>query len=111
MVSIVGSVHPRAKISWEPIPVVRVPPEIPESVDCWWLSGKPSAATVMACGERDDGRADCLICMQTLELWSLSDSQRNPIQAHEGLVAALAHSPFTGMIASASHDRYVKLWK
>jgi WD40 repeat protein len=49
--------------------------------------------------------------MQTLELWSLSDSQRNPIQAHEGLVAALAHSPFTGMIASASHDRYVKLWK
>jgi hypothetical protein len=40
--------------------------------------------------------------MQTLELWSLSDNQRNPIQAH---------SPFTGMIASASHDRYVKLWK
>ncbi|PUZ35955.1 hypothetical protein GQ55_9G001500 [Panicum hallii var. hallii] len=48
---------------------------------------------------------------QTLELWSLSDNQRNPIQAHEGLIAALAHSPFTGMIASASHDRYVKLWK
>lgn len=48
---------------------------------------------------------------QTLELWSLSDNQRNPIQVHEGLVAALAHSPFTGMIASASHDRYVKLWK
>ncbi|CAN6286084.1 unnamed protein product [Urochloa humidicola] len=48
---------------------------------------------------------------QTLELWSLSDNQGNPIQAHEGLIAALAHSPFTGMIASASHDRYVKLWK
>ncbi|PUZ35954.1 hypothetical protein GQ55_9G001500 [Panicum hallii var. hallii] len=48
---------------------------------------------------------------KTLELWSLSDNQRNPIQAHEGLIAALAHSPFTGMIASASHDRYVKLWK
>ncbi|KAL6909614.1 hypothetical protein ACP4OV_001895 [Aristida adscensionis] len=48
---------------------------------------------------------------QTLELWSLSDNQRNPIQAHEGLIAALAHNPFTGMIASASHDRYVKLWK
>ncbi|XP_062213119.1 transcriptional corepressor LEUNIG_HOMOLOG-like isoform X2 [Phragmites australis] len=48
---------------------------------------------------------------QTLELWSLSDNQSNPIQAHEGLVAALAHSPFTGMIASGSHDRYVKLWK
>ncbi|ONM11779.1 leunig-related3 [Zea mays] len=48
---------------------------------------------------------------QTLELWSLSDNQRIPIQAHEGLIAALAHSPFTGMIASASHDRCVKLWK
>ncbi|GJM97333.1 hypothetical protein PR202_ga14253 [Eleusine coracana subsp. coracana] len=48
---------------------------------------------------------------QTLELWSLGDNQRNPIQAHEGLIAALAHSPFTKMIASASHDRYVKLWK
>ncbi|XP_020408748.1 transcriptional corepressor LEUNIG_HOMOLOG isoform X2 [Zea mays] len=48
---------------------------------------------------------------KTLELWSLSDNQRIPIQAHEGLIAALAHSPFTGMIASASHDRCVKLWK
>ncbi|KAF8643981.1 hypothetical protein HU200_066620 [Digitaria exilis] len=48
---------------------------------------------------------------QTLELWSFLDKQRNPIQAHEGLIAALAHSPLTGMIASASHDRYVKLWK
>ncbi|OEL34203.1 Transcriptional corepressor [Dichanthelium oligosanthes] len=47
----------------------------------------------------------------TMELWSYSDNQRNPIQAHEGLIAALAHSPYTGMIASASHDRYVKLWK
>jgi WD40 repeat protein len=51
------------------------------------------------------------ILMQTLELWSLADNQRNPIQAHEGLIAALAHSPLTGMIASVSHDRYVKLWK
>lgn len=55
---------------------------------------------------------DCLfVYMQTLELWSLSDDKRIPIQAHEGLIAALAHSPFTGMIASASHDRCVKLWK
>ncbi|KAL5219518.1 hypothetical protein ABZP36_020202 [Zizania latifolia] len=48
---------------------------------------------------------------QTMELWSLSDNHRNPVQAHEGLIAALAHSEFTGMIASASHDRSVKLWK
>uniref|UniRef100_A0A0E0P484 LisH domain-containing protein n=1 Tax=Oryza rufipogon TaxID=4529 RepID=A0A0E0P484_ORYRU len=48
---------------------------------------------------------------QTMELWSLSDNHRNTVQAHEGLIAALAHSQFTGMIASASHDRSVKLWK
>uniref|UniRef100_A0A0E0D0I2 LisH domain-containing protein n=1 Tax=Oryza meridionalis TaxID=40149 RepID=A0A0E0D0I2_9ORYZ len=48
---------------------------------------------------------------KTMELWSLSDNHRNTVQAHEGLIAALAHSQFTGMIASASHDRSVKLWK
>ncbi|GJN40395.1 hypothetical protein PR202_gb29602 [Eleusine coracana subsp. coracana] len=56
-----------------------------------------------------DGSGEYLASMQ--ELWSLGDNQRNPIQAHEGLIAALAHSLFIGMIASASHDRYVKLWK
>ncbi|VAI40829.1 unnamed protein product [Triticum turgidum subsp. durum] len=48
---------------------------------------------------------------QTVELWSVSDNQRNVVAAHEGLIAALAHSPLTGSIASASHDRWVKLWK
>ncbi len=46
-----------------------------------------------------------------MELWSLSDSQRNVVAAHEGLIVALAHSPATGSVASASHDRSVKLWK
>uniref|UniRef100_A0ACD5YBX9 Uncharacterized protein n=1 Tax=Avena sativa TaxID=4498 RepID=A0ACD5YBX9_AVESA len=48
---------------------------------------------------------------QTMELWSLLDNQRNVVAAHEGLIAALAHSPLTGSVASASHDRSVKLWK
>uniref|UniRef100_A0A453MMM5 Uncharacterized protein n=1 Tax=Aegilops tauschii subsp. strangulata TaxID=200361 RepID=A0A453MMM5_AEGTS len=48
---------------------------------------------------------------QTVELWSVADNQRNVVPAHEGLIAALAHSPLTGSIASASHDRWVKLWK
>lgn len=48
---------------------------------------------------------------QTMELWSLSDNQRNVVAAHEGLIAALAHSLSTGLVASASHDRSVKVWK
>jgi WD40 repeat protein len=46
-----------------------------------------------------------------MELWSVSDNQRNIVTAHEGLIAALAQSPSTGSVASASHDRSVKLWK
>lgn len=33
------------------------------------------------------------------------------LAAHEGLIAALAVSNVTRMVASASHDKFVKLWK
>jgi hypothetical protein len=33
------------------------------------------------------------------------------IPAHNGIIAALADSPQTEMVASASHDHCVKLWK
>ena len=33
------------------------------------------------------------------------------IAAHENIISALAQSPVTGMVASASHDNSVKLWK
>lgn len=33
------------------------------------------------------------------------------VPAHENIIAALAQSPLTGMVASASHDSSVKLWK
>lgn len=46
-----------------------------------------------------------------MELWSVTDNQRMTVQAHEGQIAALAQSPVTGLVASASHDRTVKLWK
>ncbi|XP_020094032.1 transcriptional corepressor LEUNIG_HOMOLOG-like isoform X2 [Ananas comosus] len=48
---------------------------------------------------------------QSLELWNIGENHRMSIQAHEGLIAALAQSPFTGFVASASHDRLVKIWK
>jgi WD40 repeat protein len=49
--------------------------------------------------------------MQSLELWNMVKNQSMTVQAHEGLIAALAQSPITGMVASASHDNSVKLWK
>lgn len=48
---------------------------------------------------------------QTLELWNMAENKCMTITAHECVVSALAHSPTTGMVASASHDKSVKIWK
>ncbi|KAG8065234.1 hypothetical protein GUJ93_ZPchr0004g38815 [Zizania palustris] len=48
---------------------------------------------------------------ESLELWNMVKNQSMTVQAHEGLISALAQSPVTGMVASASHDNSVKLWK
>ncbi|XP_058101507.1 transcriptional corepressor LEUNIG_HOMOLOG-like isoform X2 [Magnolia sinica] len=48
---------------------------------------------------------------QSLELWNMAENKSLTVQAHDGLIAALAQSPVTGMVASASHDKSVKLWK
>lgn len=48
---------------------------------------------------------------QSLELWNLTENKCMSIQAHEGVISALAQSPITRMVASASHDKSVKIWK
>ncbi|KAF9616816.1 hypothetical protein IFM89_032666 [Coptis chinensis] len=50
-------------------------------------------------------------CYQSLELWNMAENKTMTLPAHDGLVAALAVSNVTGLVASASHDRFVKLWK
>ncbi|KAG9439215.1 hypothetical protein H6P81_019380 [Aristolochia fimbriata] len=48
---------------------------------------------------------------QSLELWDPVESKIMTSMAHRGLIASLSSSPSTGMVASASHDQCVKLWK
>ncbi|KAF3558999.1 hypothetical protein F2Q69_00011461 [Brassica cretica] len=48
---------------------------------------------------------------QSLELWNTKENKCMTIPAHECVISALAHSPLTGMMASASHDKSVKIWK
>ncbi|KAL2579595.1 hypothetical protein AAZV13_15G070900 [Glycine max] len=49
---------------------------------------------------------------QSLELWSPAESSKTwAVHAHKGLIAGLADSPENEMVASASHDHCVKLWK
>ncbi|XVF81164.1 hypothetical protein PTKIN_Ptkin15bG0134900 [Pterospermum kingtungense] len=49
--------------------------------------------------------------ISSLELWNMAENKSMTISAHENIVSALAQSPVTGMVASASHDSSVKLWK
>ncbi|XP_023639635.1 transcriptional corepressor LEUNIG_HOMOLOG isoform X2 [Capsella rubella] len=48
---------------------------------------------------------------QTLELWNTMENKCMTIAAHECVISALAQSHSTGMMASASHDKSVKIWK
>ncbi|PPD86465.1 hypothetical protein GOBAR_DD16596 [Gossypium barbadense] len=47
----------------------------------------------------------------SLELWNMTEGKTKTLSAHEGLIAALAVSPVTGLVSSASHDKFIKLWK
>ncbi|KAB2602111.1 transcriptional corepressor LEUNIG-like [Pyrus ussuriensis x Pyrus communis] len=49
--------------------------------------------------------------ISSLELWNMAENKSMTIAAHENIISALAQSPDTGMVASASHDSSVKLWK
>ncbi|XP_057443993.1 transcriptional corepressor LEUNIG_HOMOLOG isoform X4 [Lotus japonicus] len=48
---------------------------------------------------------------QSLELWNMAENKCMTIPAHECVISSLAQSPLTGMVASTSHDKSVKIWK
>ncbi|KAJ0035902.1 hypothetical protein Pint_25393 [Pistacia integerrima] len=48
---------------------------------------------------------------QSLELWNMTENKCMTIAAHDCVISALSQSPLTGMVASASHDKSVKIWK
>ncbi|TXG61336.1 hypothetical protein EZV62_012699 [Acer yangbiense] len=50
-------------------------------------------------------------CYETLELWNTSENKTLTLNAHDKLVSALTVSNVTGLVASASHDKCVKIWK
>uniref|UniRef100_A0A0A9H2V4 Uncharacterized protein n=1 Tax=Arundo donax TaxID=35708 RepID=A0A0A9H2V4_ARUDO len=51
-------------------------------------------------------------CYESLELWDIREKNTMTIdKAHDGLIAALAASSASGLVASVSHDKLAKLWK
>ncbi|RYQ94613.1 hypothetical protein Ahy_B08g089550 isoform C [Arachis hypogaea] len=52
-----------------------------------------------------------LLSLYSLELWNMTENKTMTLTAHEGLIASLAGSTVNGLVASASHDKFIKLWK
>lgn len=50
-------------------------------------------------------------CYQSMELWNMVENKIMTVSAHDGLIVSLAACPVTGLVASASHDKTVKLWQ
>ncbi|WVZ72535.1 hypothetical protein U9M48_020975 [Paspalum notatum var. saurae] len=48
--------------------------------------------------------------VKSLELWDMSENRSMTIAAHDSLISAVASSS-SGLVASTSHDKYVKLWR
>ncbi|KAL2346767.1 hypothetical protein Fmac_000767 [Flemingia macrophylla] len=47
----------------------------------------------------------------SFELWNMNENKTMTLPAHDGLITALAVSTVNGLVASASHDKFIKLWK
>ncbi|KAG5018665.1 hypothetical protein JHK87_014520 [Glycine soja] len=77
---------------------------------CWDPSGELLASVsedsvrVWTLGSGSDG--EC-----SLELWNMSENKTMTLSAHDGLITSLAVSTVNGLVASASHDKFLKLWK
>ncbi|GAB2300383.1 hypothetical protein Dimus_034424 [Dionaea muscipula] len=50
-------------------------------------------------------------CYQNLELWNMIEKKSMTLPGHDGLISCLAASNVSGLVASASHDKCVKLWQ
>ncbi|XP_011096320.1 transcriptional corepressor LEUNIG-like [Sesamum indicum] len=49
---------------------------------------------------------------QNIDIWNPTMGNKTwSYQAHEGIISALANASETNMIASVSHDQWIKLWK
>ncbi|XP_047173130.1 transcriptional corepressor LEUNIG-like [Vigna umbellata] len=50
-------------------------------------------------------------CNKTIDVWDFGENKTLTIHAHEKLVSSLAVSNATGLLASTSHDKHLKIWK
>nr|GMD47695.1 transcriptional corepressor LEUNIG-like isoform X2 [Ipomoea batatas] len=78
----------------------------PVNYVCWDPSGE-----LLVTVSEDSVRVWALGSGSSLELWNMTENKTMAVPAHERIISSLAASAATGLIASASHDQIVKLWK
>ncbi|KAB5513956.1 hypothetical protein DKX38_027862 [Salix brachista] len=87
-----------------------------DSVRVWTLGSGSEGECVHELSSNGNKFQSCVFhptfpSLLSLELWNMSENKTMTLPAHEGHIAALAVSTVTGLVASASHDKFVKLWK
>ncbi|XWS15756.1 hypothetical protein CRYUN_Cryun34aG0029300 [Craigia yunnanensis] len=91
-----------------------------DSARVWSVSGRECLHELRSTGNKfqsctfHPGYSQLLVIggYQSLELWNPIESNKTwTVEAHRGLVSSLADSLQTEMVASASHDQCVKIWK
>ncbi|KAH7847996.1 hypothetical protein Vadar_032596 [Vaccinium darrowii] len=120
--SLPGHTKPIDSICWDPCGEWLA--SVSEDSVRVWTFGSGSEGDCIHELSRNDGNKFCscfihpsyasllvIGCYQSLVLWNMIENKIMILPAHDGLIAGLAVSPVTGLVASASHDKFVKLWK
>ncbi|XP_030552890.1 transcriptional corepressor LEUNIG-like isoform X2 [Rhodamnia argentea] len=55
--------------------------------------------------------AAIIACSENLELWDIAENKKGTLHPHDGPISCLAASSANGLIASASRDNCIKIWK
>ncbi|XP_056162155.1 transcriptional corepressor LEUNIG-like isoform X1 [Syzygium oleosum] len=55
--------------------------------------------------------AAIIACSENLELWDIAENKKVTLRAHNEPISCLAASSVNGLIASASRDNCIKIWK
>lgn len=93
-----------------------------DSVRVWSLGGGNTGECIYELSSNGNKFHSCVFhptypsvlvigCYQSLEIWDMYENRSMTLKAHDGLIASLAASNASGMVASASHDKFVRLWK
>lgn len=119
--SLLGHTRPVHSVCWDPLGEY-VASVSEDSVRVWTLGSASEGECVHELSCNGNKFHSCIFhptypsllvigCYQSLELWDMAENKTMTLAAHDGLIAGLAVSKATGLVASASHDKIVKLWK